>query len=95
LADEGLTDEGLAMDDGPPEDLEARLRWLEAQAEAAYSAMYDAPAGSALAARYSDAKEFLYDAIALANRLGDAAGADQLSRRLDAIKTIFRSQFPG
>jgi len=42
-----------------------RLRWLEAQAEVAYDLMYDAGFNGA-AACYSDAKEFLYDAIGLA-----------------------------
>ena len=79
---------------GPPDAPEARLRWLEQQAELAYGAMYDAPPGSALAARYSDAKELLHDAIALARRLDQAATAERLSRRLDEIKTVFRTQFP-
>ena len=78
----------------PPEEPEARLQWLERQAELAYAAMYDAAPGSALAARYNDAKEFLYDAIALANRLGHAATAERLSERLAEIKTVFRTQFP-
>jgi hypothetical protein len=72
---------------------EAQLRWLEQQAELAYDAMYDAPPGAALAGRYSDAKEFLYDAIALAQQLGHAATAERLSKRLAHIKAVFRSQF--
>jgi len=56
--------------------------------------MYDAPAGSALAARYSDVKDFLCDAIALAQRLGYAATARRLSERLAEIKTVYRTQFP-
>jgi len=80
--------------DLPPDDLEVKLRWLEAQAEEAYAAMYDAPTGSALAARYNDTKEFLHDAIGLARRLGHAAAAERLSLRLAEIKTIYRSQFP-
>jgi hypothetical protein len=71
------------------------LRWLEQQAELAYEAMYDVTPGSALAAHYSDAKEFLYDAIALARRLGKTDTAEHLSRRLAEIKTVFRTQFPG
>jgi hypothetical protein len=77
------------------DDPEAGLRWLEQQAELAYEAMYDAPPGAALAGRYSDAKEFLYDAIALAQRLGHAATAERLSKRLAHIKAVFRSQFSG
>ncbi len=78
----------------PPEDTEARLHWLEAQAEEAYSRMYDAEFGTPAAAHYSDAKEFLYDAIGLAQRLGKRAEADRLSNRLAHIKAVFRSQFP-
>ena len=70
------------------------MRWLEQQAELAYEAMYHAPAGAALAAHYNDAKEFLFDAIALARRLGKAETAEHLSRRFDAIKAVFRTQFP-
>jgi hypothetical protein len=81
------------MDDVPPEGTVNRLRWLEAQAEQAYSDMYEAQAGSELAARYSDAKEFLYDAIGLAHRLGLAGEAERLSQRLTEIKTVFRGQF--
>jgi len=82
------------MDGAPPDGTMGRLRWLEAQAEQAYSAMYEARPGSDLAARYSDAKEFLHDAIGLAHRLGQAEEAERLSQRLTEIKTIFRRQFP-
>jgi hypothetical protein len=78
---------------GVPEDSEARLRWLEQQAELAYEAMYDAPAGSATAARYSDVKEFMSDAITLARHLGHAATAERLTLRLSEIKAVYRSQF--
>jgi hypothetical protein len=74
-----------------PEELE-RLRWLEAQAEGAYDRMYDAGFNGA-AACYSDAKEYLYDAIGLAQRLGMEEEAERLSKRLAHIKAVFRSQF--
>ncbi len=83
----------VETDSGPPDDAEARLRWLEQRAELAYEAMYDALAGSGSAAQYSDAKEFLYDAIALASQLGEVATAERLSRRLAHIKAVYRSQF--
>ena len=82
------------MDEAPPDGTMDRLRWLEAHAEQAYSAMYEARPGSDLAARYSDAKEFLHDAIGLAQRLGQAEEAERLSQRLTEIKTVFRRQFP-
>lgn len=79
----------------PPDNLDARLDWLERQAESAYEAMYDAPAGAELSARYNDAKEFLHDAIELAKRLGRTATVARLSQRLATIKAVYRSQFPG
>jgi hypothetical protein len=78
----------------PPNDPDERLGWLERQAELAYEAMFDAPGGSPLAARYNDAKEFLHEAIALAYRLGHANTAERLSQRLAEIKATYRSQFP-
>jgi gluconate kinase len=72
---------------------EQRLAWLEALAEAAYDKMYDATNGTEAAARYSDAKEALSDAIGLAHRLGHAKVATRLEARLVHIKAVFRSQF--
>jgi hypothetical protein len=80
------------MNDIPPDETEARLCWLEAQAEDAYTRMYDAGFRGA-AVCYSDAKEFLYDAIGLARRLGKLEEADRLLCRLAHIKAVFRSQF--
>jgi hypothetical protein len=72
-----------------------RLRFLEAKAEEAYERMYDARPGADLTACYSDAKEFLHDAIATARRLGLSRDTARLEARLEEIKTIFRRQFPG
>ena len=80
-------DPGASMTD------EQRLAWFEAQAEAAYDKMYDAASSTDAAARYSDAKEALRDAIGLARRLGQTAGATRLEARLDYIKAVFRAQF--
>lgn len=49
-----------------------RLRSFEAAAEAAYAKMYDAATATEAAARDSDAKEALCDAIGLARSLGRA-----------------------
>jgi hypothetical protein len=76
-----------------PDNPEDRLRWLEQQAELAYEAMYDAPAGSGAAAHYSNFKEFMYDAIALARRLDHLATLERLTLRLAEIKAVYRSQF--
>jgi hypothetical protein len=78
---------------GPSMTDEQRLAGLEAQAEAAYDKMYDATNGTEAAARYSDAKEALSDAIGLAHRLGQGAVATRLEARLAHIKAVFRSQF--
>jgi len=72
-----------------------RLDELEAQAELAYAEMYDCTNPTAAAARYSDAKEALHDAIGLAHRLGKADIASRLEARLAHIKAVFRSQFAG
>jgi hypothetical protein len=64
---------------------EERLRWHEAQAEDAHGKMYDAMNGTQ-AARYSDAKEALYAAIGIAERLGLPATRIRLEARLDHIK---------
>jgi len=71
-----------------------RLRFLEAKAKEAYERMYEAQVGADLTACYSDAKELLHDAIALAGRLGLTRDTARLSARLEEIKTIFRRQFP-
>jgi hypothetical protein len=72
---------------------EQQLAWLEAQAEQAYDKMYDATSSTDAAARYSDAKEALRDAIGLARRLGRSPVATRLEARLAHIKAVFRSQF--
>ncbi len=66
---------------------------FELMAEEAYQRMYDATSPSDAAARYSDAKEALYSAIGRARALGDNERVERLQARLDAIKSVFRSQF--
>lgn len=61
---------------------EQRSARLEAQAEQAYDKMYDATHSSDAAARYSDAKESMREAIAPARRLGQVAAANRLETRL-------------
>jgi hypothetical protein len=78
---------GFAMTDGE------RIAFFERQAEDAYSRMYDATSASDAAARYSDAKEALHSALALANGLGQEETARRLDARLSEIKAVFRSQF--
>lgn len=70
-----------------------RLQQLIDNAEKAYDGMYEVHDPSGATACYSDAKESLHDAIALATRLGHVEKAAQLTERLDHIKAVFRSQF--
>jgi hypothetical protein len=70
-----------------------RIAFYERQAEEAYSRMYDATSSSDATARYSDAKEALHSAIALAHGLGQSETAKRLEARLAEIKAVFRSQF--
>ena len=76
------TDEELARN---------RLRQLNALGEKYYDQMYESGQGARHC--YSNAKDAFYDAISLANKLRMKEEADQLSKRLDHIKAVFRSQF--
>jgi hypothetical protein len=69
------------------------LHALEAQAERAYEGMYEARTPNAASVCYSDAKEYFYEAIALADRLGLAADVTRFEARLAHVKAVFRSQF--
>ena len=72
---------------------EDRIAFYERLAEDAYGRMYDTTSASDAAARYSDAKEALHSAIALAHGLGQHQTAKRLETRLAEIKAVFRSQF--
>jgi hypothetical protein len=62
-------------------------------AEKAYDDMYEAHSPSGATGCYSDAKEAYYDAIRLARELGLTDEVEALSKRLEHIKAVFRSQF--
>ncbi len=66
---------------------------LEALAEAAYDRMYDARYSRDATALYSDVKETMYEAIALAKKRGWQEDAERLEARLAHIKAVYRSQF--
>lgn len=68
-----------------------RLRQLTALGEKYYDQMYESGRGARHC--YSNAKDAFYDAIGLANELGMKEEAEALSKRLDHIKAVFRSQF--
>ena len=69
----------------------ARLRQLHALGEKYYDQMYESRHGAN--GCYSSAKDAFYDAIGLANELGMKEEAQTLSKRLEHIKAVFRSQF--
>jgi hypothetical protein len=73
----------------------AELQRLVAMGEKAYDDMYEVHSQREIDACYRDAKDWYYEAIGLANRLGLAAEADALSKRLEHIKAVFRHQFSG
>jgi hypothetical protein len=67
------------------------LRKCKALGEKYYDQMYETRFGTS--GLYADAKDAFHDAIAAANELGLKEEADELSKRLDNIKGVFRSQF--
>jgi hypothetical protein len=69
----------------------ARLQELEGYAEAAYGELYETRLGST-AGDYSEAKECFHTAIAYARSIGADEDAERLSRRLDQVKGVYRSQ---
>jgi hypothetical protein len=75
---------------------EAQLRQLEAlkaEGEKNYDDLYGTRSDYDATVCYSGAKEAFHDAISLACQLGLEEEAAVLSRRLDHIKAVFRSQF--
>jgi hypothetical protein len=68
-----------------------RLRKCKALGEKYYDQMYETRFGTS--GLYADAKDAFHDAIAAANELGLKEEAEELSQRLDHIKSVFRSQF--
>lgn len=68
-----------------------QLRGCKAVAEKAYDQMYETH--SSPAGLYSDTKEAFYDAIRIARELGLSQEEEELTKRLDHIKAVFRSQF--
>jgi len=90
-----LLDRGAIVDATALARFDEWLRWLDAQSEQAYEKMCDATNSTAATGHYSSAKEFLHDAISLARRLKRQEAEARLKTRLDHIKAVFRSQFPG
>ncbi len=77
-----------------PEDLE-NLKRMKSMGEKAYDDMYEAHTQRDIDSCYRDAKEWYYEAIGLAHRLGLTEEAEALQDRLHHIKSVYRSQFSG
>lgn len=89
-----LLDRGAIVGDADRSLIEGWLQWLETAAEDSYDRMYSADANNASAAgHYSNAKDYLSDAIGLSRRIGKLEQTEKLNARLDHIKNVFRSQF--
>ena len=70
-----------------------QLEHLKKLGEKYYDEMYEAHSFSGANACYRDAKDCLYDAIGLAEQLSLTDEREALSKRLQHIKDVFRSQF--
>jgi hypothetical protein len=81
------------MDEDDRQSKLAELERCKAAGEKAYDDMYEAHSFRDAGVCYSDAKDFFYQAIHLAETLGLTDDAASLERRLDHIKAVFRKQF--
>jgi hypothetical protein len=79
-------------DEAERRELLAQLERLKAMGEKDYDDLYEARSPSECTSFYSGAKENFYDAISLARRLGREDEAEALTKRLEHIKAVFRSQ---
>ncbi len=83
------------MDDAECQEKLAALKRLVRMAEKAYDDLYEAHSQHEVNSCYRDAKDYIDDAIALADQLGLANEAEQLRARRQHIKGVYRSQFAG
>lgn len=75
------------------DNLEEHMKYHETLGERAYSLMYDAFSSTQATAHYSDAKESFAEAIRFAREAGRLDDVARLEKRLEHIKSVFRSQF--
>ncbi len=71
----------------------AALAHCKAGAEKAYDDMYEAHSFRDANDCYRDAKDYFYAAIGHADDLGMQEEAEALHKRLEHVKSVFRSQF--
>jgi hypothetical protein len=89
-----LIDRGATIGEADRVSLVEWLDWLQARAEEAIERMHDAPNNTAAAGAFSEAKDYLGDALGLAERLHWHDASAWLQARLTQVKAVFRSQFP-
>jgi hypothetical protein len=68
------------------------LDMLKARAEEIYEEMYEASGPAAAGGYFSEVKQILYQAIAMAREMGLEEEAQSISERLDHIRTVYESQ---
>lgn len=81
------------MDDAERQAQIENMERLRQIAEKAYDDMYEAYSQRDVDRCYRDAKEYYYDAIGLAERLGLSEESAKMSERLLHIKAVYRHQF--
>lgn len=65
---------------------------LKARAEEIYEEMYEASGPAAAGGYFSEIKEILYQAIAMARERGLEGEAKEIEARLDQIRKVYESQ---
>ena len=70
-----------------------QLRASTAIGEKAYDQLYETTPSGSPSSHYSDAKEAFHEAMHIAKELGLHKESAELSKRLEHIKAVFRSQF--
>lgn len=78
------------------EERQSKLSYLascKTAAEKAYDEMYEAHSFRDANDCYRDAKDYFYAAIGHAEELGMPEEAEALLKRLEHVKSVFRSQF--
>jgi hypothetical protein len=83
----------LAMNETERQEKLAALAHCKAGAEKSYDDMYEAHSFRDANDCYRDAKDYFYAAIGHANSLEMQEEADALLKRLEHVKSVFRSQF--
>jgi len=68
------------------------LNKLKARAEEIYEEMYEASSPVGAGAYFSEIKELLYEAIAIASEMGFEDEVKEIDKRLNHIRRVYESQ---